>query len=271
MKRLLLSLLIITTMLGVTACSQKDADATASPALTIAPSSGHVNNLPAIEPAPSTEPAAGSTNTIIATAIGEYNVAPDVAYVNIGMTTSGSSAEEVQKINDENMSKVLEAIKNAGIADNEISTSDYSVYPEYNYASTRQTIKGFVAVNRATITINDINNVGKVLQAAHNAGANDIGNISFSIKNRNEAYNAALSGAIQAARSRAQVMADAAGVQLGGLVQVSETSYSTPYVQRSYSNYVGEAEPQAADSTASSISTGELKINANATVVFEIK
>lgn len=271
-KKVALSVLAICISATATACSSKQDDPAATteplasssmPMITAAP--------PADTPAPKTQPASDADNTIIATATGEYYIAPDVAYISVGMRSTGSSAEQVQKTNDEAMTKVLSEIKKAGIAEEDIKTNQYSVYPEYNYSSSTRIIKGYVAVNTASVTINDISRVGAVLEAANKSGANEIGDISFSVKDRDSAYDRALEAAIRTARQRAEVMAGAAGVEIGGLVQVSEKGYSSPYVYRAYESAASsEAEMDNAAYDAG-ISVGEMKITATAQVVFEIK
>lgn len=267
MKKALLAIILVMAMITGVGCTKPEDEGVQGQA-TGQPISADA--LPSIEPAPSTQPASSQSNIITANATGEYYVTPDVAYVTIGMTTSGESADEVQKTNDNAMKGILDAIKNQGVAESDIRTAEYSVYPEYNYSGSRTIIKGYTAVNRAMVTINDVSKIGTVLEAANKAGANDIGNISLSVKDRNSAYDIALADAIKAARNRAQVMADASGVKLGGLVSVTDSGYSTPYLERSYDMMAGMSTDDSGTSSAAGISTGELKITATAVVIFEI-
>lgn len=267
-KKVLAILVAGAICIGAAGCAQTDPKPTSSAAEGAVTTSA----LASTEPAPKTDPAEGSLNTIVATATGEVSVAPDVAYVEIGMRTENASATAAQNENDKQMKNILSAVKSVGISESEITTSNYSVVPEYDYSSSKRITKGYVAVNTARVTINDITKVGATLEAANKAGANEVGDIYFSIKERNAAYDNALDMAIKAARARAEVMAEAAGVKLGGLVRVQQGTYTAPVLRSNVvAQYDMEAKSEQSADAGSGVSSGELKVSAEASIEFEIK
>ncbi|HZZ90254.1 MAG TPA: SIMPL domain-containing protein [Caulobacteraceae bacterium] len=166
-----------------------------------------------------------AATTLDLTGHGEARLPPDLATIDLGVTTAAPTAAEAMAQNAAAMGKVIAAVKAKGIDERSIATSTLSLAPQYAYPQGQpQQLTGYQASNRITVTLADLARVGPVVDAAVGAGANDAGQISFGLKSRAAAENFARLAAVKALEDKAQVMADAAGYHIRRLVNLSETS-----------------------------------------------
>jgi len=189
---------------------------------------------------------------------------PDIAISQIGVQTI---AREVDPAIDENNRKaeaIINALKSFGIAENDIQTTSFNIYPQRDYSKDPNVVVGYQVDNMLSVTFRDLDKVGKGLQEAINAGANNIYGISFTLDNPEDARSEARILAIQNARKKAEDMAEAAGIELDKIVNVNETSGSYPiYSGASYSKADAEAQVP--------IQSGELDITVQVELVYLIK
>jgi uncharacterized protein YggE len=176
--------------------------------------------------------------------------------------TEDASAGEAVDDNAALMTAVIEAIKALGIPEDKIKTVTYSVYPNYDW-ELRQTT-GYRVTNMIQIEIDDLDLVGPVIDAAADAGANNIQGISFGLSDdvaeqlQTDAYVLAL----QNARDKADLIADTLDIEVTGVLYVSESSY-TPYTAtRSY------AVSDEAMGAPTPILEGSLSVSVNVQVAF---
>ncbi len=155
---------------------------------------------------------------------GSVDVVPDQGIIDVGISvvevdTPEAVQEQVNKVN----SAIIESLKGLGIEEKNIKTSNYSVYPAYDYATGRE-ITGYSGEARVSITVNDQSQVDAVIDAATKAGANNIYGSSFTVSDpatyRAEARNAAIKNAKEEA---AQIAKDL-NIKLGKVVNIVETS-----------------------------------------------
>ena len=194
------------------------------------------------------------------------SLAADTASIQIGVNTRKETVKEAQKENAALMAAVMEAIKGAGIDEKDIMTSQFNVYSGYEYgvdASGWENRNAFYEVqNNVTVTMHDLSLVGTVLDAAMEAGANTTYGIAFSSTQANEAYQKALTRAVEDAMAKAQVLAAAAGVKLGTLLRINATQDAVSYARDVYgasNSYVYSAK--AADE-GTAISSGDISVSA---------
>ena len=168
---------------------------------------------------------------------GEIMAAPDTAYVTSGVTSQGTTAKEALDANTADMSKLIETLKAAGIESADIQTSGFSVSPNYVYSDARDAngyqlppkIVGYTVSNGVTVHIRDLAALGAVLDQAVTVGANTISGITFAVEDPTELYDEARRAAFADAKSKADLYAEAAGVELGALALISEqTGYNNP-------------------------------------------
>ena len=180
-------------------------------ALMAAPLAAQSPNSP---PAPPTIEVSGN---------GEAKVTPDRALVYVGVQTKGRSAALAGQENAKLATAVLEAVRGAGIAREQIGTMNYSVNPSYRYYpdGRKPELTGYDASNTVRVEVRNLELVGKVIDAALGAGANNISGINFFASQIDATKREALAAATTDARLSAEVMAKAAGGTLGALVTIT--------------------------------------------------
>jgi len=196
---------------------------------------------------------------------GSISVVPDMATVNIGVTTTSDSVAMAQTENSATMQRVLTAIKRLGIEDKDITTAYYSINPQYNYDQAQPVIYGYQVMNTVKVTLRDIDKIGELLEKATTAGANTADSIIFGSSKADELYSMALEEAYTAAKAKGEVLADAAGMKIKGLVSVSDSSSISSPMDVRY------AMADAASSIAVPVESGQLTFTATVTAVYNIK
>jgi hypothetical protein len=167
------------------------------------------------------EPARGIT----VTGTGKVEVVPDVAEFMLGVQSQGGTARGALAANSERMRRVLAAIYAAGVAKDDVRTQDVSVSQSY---SDDGKVDGYSARNSVSVTIRNLARAGAVLDAASNAGANDVYGPTLTRSDEDELQAKALRSAVEDARAKARTLADAAGVRLGGVTSIRENGDGAP-------------------------------------------
>src|ERR1043166_6520538 len=154
---------------------------------------------------------------------------PDTAVVTLSVVTQARQASEAQQQNAAQTDAVVKALRSAVGTGAEVKTSGYSLQPQRVYKEGQPpTITGYEARNSVTVTLNDLKKVGAVIDAAGQAGANDISGIAFSLKQDRPALDRALSEATKEAVSKAQLIAQALGGRVSRIVEVQEDGFQRP-------------------------------------------
>ena len=150
---------------------------------------------------------------------------PDLATISLGVSSRAATAAEAMTQNAEAQNKVIEALKAEGIEARDIQTSGLNLSPMLDYSKDGEAprVTGYAAQNNVTVRVRDIAGLGAVLDKLVASGANEIGGINFTREDMTEAEDAARSAAVQDARRRAEIMAEAAGMRLGPLLRLSDT------------------------------------------------
>jgi hypothetical protein len=164
-------------------------------------------------------------------------VKPDMAAITFGVQTQAATAQDAQKDNAGRMTAVINALVAKGIAKDDIQTSNFSLHPVYEWQGERdskQVLVGYRCSNNVIVRLKDIANIGPVIDAATEAGANNIGGISFGLLDPKPQQDALLAEAVKNAREKAEIMAKAAGVNIISVYTISD-GYSnvSPVVERS--------------------------------------
>lgn len=204
--------------------------------------------------------------TISVNGTGRVTLVPDIAYIYIGVHTENASASEAVAANTVQANAVIAALKAAGIADKDLQTSNYSVYPQTEWGPNGER-KGIIYVvdNSVKVTVRNLGALGSLLDEVTTAGANSISGISFDVENREAAYTSALEAAVLDAKAKADVLAGAAGVEVGQ-VQSIQTYSSTPII--------AQRDMMAAEAVMGggvSIQPGEMEISVDVSVVYAIQ
>lgn len=202
------------------------------------------------------EPSGGIT----VTGTGTLETVPDQAVFTLGVQTEGPTAREALAANSEQMRRVLDALSAAGVANEDIRTQDVSV--SQSYSSDGQ-VDGYSAHNSVSVTIRNLAKAGSVLDAASNAGANDVYGPTLTRSDQDELRAKALRSAVDEARAKARVLADAADVQLGSVTAISESGDGAPVPY--FDAVLSKRAPEAP------IEPGKQDIQASVKITFAIR
>ena len=162
---------------------------------------------------------------------GRADIAPDMAILTLTVMREDKTARAALDANSAAMAEVLDAMREAGIAQRDLQTSGFSIQPRMNYPRPRSgegnqppQVVGYTVRNTLTVRIRDIGTVGEILDLSVSLGVNQGGQVTWSNQDPSAALGEARTLAVKDAMARAQTLADAAGVQLGALLQLSEQS-----------------------------------------------
>ena len=201
------------------------------------------------------------TRTITGTGTGEVRGKPDTLTLSIGVETRAGGAEEALRRSSSQTEKIIEVLTNAGVGKDDIQTSGLSVAPEFDDGGEK--INGYTSSNSLTVTTHDLDGAGRIIDAAAGAVGDDIriDGVWFSIEDTSELVEQARADAVRKAAEQAQQLADAAGIGLGPVVSIEETS--DPVYP------VAEADAGRAAAPAP-IEPGTQELSVSVTVVYRI-
>lgn len=199
---------------------------------------------------------------------GESRVVPDIAVISAGVVTQAADAGTAMRENAARMSRVLAALKAAGLADKDVQTQSVNLSPQYRYANNEvPVITGYQANNTVTIRFRDIGKSGAVLDALVKQGANQISGPNLTVENPDAAQDAARLAAMKTLRARAELYAKAAGLKVGRILQLSESvDYNSPSPMPMMARMAADSSMEK-----TSIAAGEQGIGVTVNAVFELQ
>ena len=206
---------------------------------------------------------------------GTISVSPDVAHISLGVETQNANPVIAQQTNSTTMSSVIAAITGLGIEENDIQTRNINMHPIHSWRGDQMIHQGYMVTNNISVTVRDIDDVGRVMSAATEAGANMSSNVFFTLLDSSAAYNQALALAIADATSKAQTITRALGQRLGTVVHVGEMG-TTPIMPLPRVSAPARAMMEDQDfggmaaAFAAPIHGGEMEIVARVQVTFSL-
>lgn len=163
-------------------------------------------------------------NTISVRGEGKVVAKPDIGQVSLSVISDAATVATAQKDNTDKMNKVTQAMKDAGIKEEDLKTTSYSIAPRYQYSAGRSDIIGYEATQTMEIKIRDLTKVGDILGKAAAAGANQVGSLSFTFDKPEALQSQARQEAITQAKQKANDLAKSLGVSLGKITSFYEES-----------------------------------------------
>ena len=194
-------------------------------------------------------------------------VAPDKATISISIENTAKDAKLASAQNAQIMQNIQSAILGLAITTDKMQTTNYNLYPVYNTKDNSREIIGYNVSNEITVTIDNIDMVGTVIDTAINAGASNVNSIEFGLKDSQVYKDKVLQQAIADAKRKAQVVANSLGKSIVNVVSVNTGS---TYIEAK--NFNNALYMRAADATGvtSPIQSGDISVRANVSVVFEM-
>jgi hypothetical protein len=167
---------------------------------------------------------------------GKVVAVPDIAKIQLGLQTEKKIVAEAQKENTEKMNAVIEKLKKDFKIDaKDIQTVNYNIYPQYDWTNNRQTLRAYQVSQSVNLKIRDLTKISDILQAAGDAGLNQVGGLTFEVDEPEKIKQEARELAIKNAKEKADALAKIADVKLGKVISFSE--YANDASSRSYDNY----------------------------------
>ena len=215
-------------------------------------------------------------NTIAVSGLGKVKAVPDTAIVTLGVIAQGKDAKEAQNMAVDKINKITAFVKSLGIAKEDITTTQASINPRYNYESGQSKIVGFDSNQNVTVKVRGVDKsadvVGKLMAGAVDNGANQVYGSQFTIDDPDALQQEARKAAIVKAKEKAEELAKAAGIKLGKVVSVQETANGyipTPmyYADKAMGIGGGGTEP----AMAPNVEPGSQEVTQSVTLVFEVK
>jgi uncharacterized protein YggE len=202
--------------------------------------------------------------TIVVSGTGRVAVDPDVADLRLGVAVSRPTVEAARSAAAEAMTAILSAISAAGVARRDVRTSLLSVQPRYDYRDGKPpTLVGYDLANVVEVTARDLASLGAIVDGALSAGATSLDGLSFRVDDPREAERAARIAAVAEARSRAEVLAEAAGVAISGVADIVEGGPPPTWPQP-------KAARMLASDAGTPVEAGTTEISVTVTVTFRI-
>ena len=206
---------------------------------------------------------------VTVSAYAEARRAPDIAILSTGVVSLAPDANGAIRRNAEQMSRVIKAIKVAGIADKDVQTSGVSLNPDYQYQANRPPrIRGYYASNTVNMTARDIGRLGEILDALVATGANQINGPTFDIDDKDAVLDEARAKALVKARVGAEGYARRLGLRVGRVVSIDETG-SRGAPRTAYGRAAAVEQASAANASAP-IEPGENALGLSLDVVYEL-
>ncbi len=219
-------------------------------------------------------------NSITVSGKGEAFAIPDLATFSFSVSADAKTVAEAQSQVTSKMDAILKRLKDLGIEDKDVKTTDYSVYPKYTYGSmapcspnycppSRQVQDGFTANHSVSVKVRKADDAGKALQAAGDAGATNLSSISFTVDDLDKITTEARAIAIKDAKEKAEALSDELGVHLVRVVSYSDGNDGGPMPYYSERAVAGNMAVDQAK--APTLPTGENKVSVTVNVTYEIR
>jgi uncharacterized protein YggE len=217
--------------------------------------------------AAATPPDGAAEHSITVHGSGRITIKPDTATFSVGIDATANKAGAAMDQASAKMAAIIAALKAKGVADADRQTTQISLNPTYDYnnGNDRPRLTGYQASQSLSVKVRRIEDAGNLIDAAVDAGANQVGGISFTVDDPSSATDQARTAAVADARHRAEALARAAGVTLGAPINIIENGGTPPQPI-----YFGSALPAPAADRATPVDPGTTELSVEVDVVFAI-
>lgn len=220
-------------------------------------------------------------NTISVSGYGEAFGAADIATFNFTVSSEKSTVAAAQKEATDKINAITKYLKDSGIEEKDVQTTDYSVYPQYDYTQGvcadgycppgRQVLRGYQVRQTTTVKVRDTAKAGDLLTGVGGKGATEVSGLNFTFDDPNKLQDEARGKAIADAKAKADELASQLGVRLVRVVSFGENGGGYPVPMYARDAYGMGGVTNEAKSVAPEISLGQNKVSSNVTVTYEIR
>lgn len=214
--------------------------------------------------------AAFADTRIAVNGTGEVRVSADTAVISLGVNARDIDVRKAQQNVNETIAAIRAALIDAGVKEENINTDFINIYAIYEYTEDQEQISAYNANSTLAIKVTEMESVGSIIDVCFAAGANTLNGISFSASDTTEAESDAMKKAFADAKAKAEVLAEAAGLKIKGIEEISEGGVY------SYENTVGNMynrdfgmEEAKADIGGTVVQSAKLIVSASVSITFE--
>ena len=217
-------------------------------------------------------------NTIMVSGTGEIYAKPDLALTTFSVVTEKKTVAEAMQENTKKMNAIIDFIKEQGVEKKDLKTTTFNIYPRYEWyekgtsciypcPSGKRVLVGYEVDQSLQVKIRDLGKIGDIIQGATEKGANDVGDLQFTIDNQDELKKQARKEAIEEAEAKAKELASQLGIDLVRIINFNESGVVPfPYYSVEKMTGLGGGE----EVSVPQIETGENKIEVTVTITYEI-
>ena len=195
---------------------------------------------------------------------------PDIAMTTIGMVATGETVTAAQEANTNVMNALIIKLQEQGIAEDDIQTTNYNIYPQYNYTTDDgRILEGYEVSQNVTVKIRDIEKANQVIALAGEVGANSVGGLQFTIDDRDVYKQEATMKALEKVYEKARTLSKALGVRVVSVVSYNEYEAG----DNGYQPYYAYDTPLSVtkESVVPDVQSGSMDVTMHTSVTFEIR
>lgn len=214
---------------------------------------------------------AAEPNTIAVGGMAEQEVAPDMAYVDLGITVRANDAETARAEEAKIAQQIRRSLLGLAITDNDLQNTGYYMYQEYKVdRDGKRTAGQYVLNSSVKVTVRDLDKLSQVIDNTVKAGVTNIDSVSYALSTQNIVQRQLLAAAVENAREKAAVVASAGSRSLGTMLSADINGFTGGTVVAAGSNKLRSAAVMADGAEATELAPGKIKLNARVQVVFAL-
>ncbi len=210
---------------------------------------------------------ATTTNTVSFSGEGKVSAKPDIAMLSAGVLTQNVNSKVAQDTNARKTQAIIDYLKGQGVDEKDIKTSDYNIYPQYDYRTGTGTVSSYQVSENFQIKVRDLSKLSTILSGVVSAGANQVNNLGLQVEDPEKLQAEAREKAIEMAKQKAGELKGQVGIRLGRIVGFQENNnYGGPIYYDSV-----KAQGMGGGGANPAIATGQNEIVVNVTLTYQIK
>lgn len=214
----------------------------------------------------------GPERSVTTTGQANVKLAPDRAWVNVGIEARALKSQDAQKKAALVMTAIQNELKTLGIPESALRTVSFNLHADWDYSNNRRVLRGYVVSNIVEVKVDDLTKVADVLDKSIAAGGNQIHGVRWDLQNRDRVERDALRQAVEDAKQRAEVSVAAAGARLGPVLRIHEQRFDfQPRPMMDMAMMRQSAAAPAPPMPETPINPGEIEVRASVTVAFGIQ
>lgn len=201
--------------------------------------------------------------------VGKVSVKPDIAMVSMGFSTEKKTVSEAQKESTNIMNSFISKVKTLGIEDKDIKTANYNIYPQYDYTSGKQILRGYQLTQNVNLKIRNLDKVSDILALAGEFNLNQVGDLTFDVDNKEQFIKQAKEDAIKKAKENALETSHDLNIELGRIISLNQYD-NTPVIYNGYKMLDSMNAGMGGGPVSPTVSSGNAEISVTVDLTYEI-